>query len=81
MPDVLPSASSRSSAEKDACIAITVHLIYLLLTFGRGKQTIGEEYTDVIPASLAKHGVLSRKVGRSPEGLRAEQTRIRGKQP
>lgn len=36
-------------------IDLSVRAAYLILTLGRGKQTLGEEYTDITPyASNAK---------------------------
>ncbi|WWC59958.1 uncharacterized protein I303_102521 [Kwoniella dejecticola CBS 10117] len=45
-------AGTRWLARKQLIIDLLVKGVYLSLTFGRGHQTIGEEYTDILPFHL-----------------------------
>lgn len=38
-------------AQKQMIIELFIKGIYLSLTLGRGSQTLGEEYTDILPYS------------------------------
>lgn len=42
-------AGTRWLAHKQTVIDVAVRAAYLMLTLGRGRQTLGEEYTDVMP--------------------------------
>lgn len=43
-------------------VDLAVRAAYLLLTFGRGKQTLGEEYTDILPMRRRTKQLPSRSV-------------------
>jgi len=43
-------AGTRWLANKQTIVDLLVKAVYLSLTFGRGSQTLGEEYTDVLPS-------------------------------
>ncbi|KAK8861322.1 hypothetical protein IAR55_002141 [Kwoniella newhampshirensis] len=55
-------AGTRWLAHKQTVVDLLVKAIYLTLTFGRGSQTLGEEYTDILPYSTRR--------GRSPSQRR-----------
>ncbi|BEI80225.1 hypothetical protein CcaverHIS002_0107540 [Cutaneotrichosporon cavernicola] len=44
-------AGTRWLAHKQTIVDLAVRAVYLLLTFGRGRQTLGEEYTDIMPVA------------------------------
>ncbi|WVQ94313.1 hypothetical protein IAU59_001392 [Kwoniella sp. CBS 9459] len=47
-------AGTRWLAHKQLLIDLLVKAVYLSLTFGRGSQTIGEEYTDILPLASSR---------------------------
>ncbi|TXT11039.1 hypothetical protein VHUM_01790 [Vanrija humicola] len=47
------AAGTRWLAARQTIVDLAVRAVYLLLTFGRGYQTLGEEYTDVLPTVRA----------------------------
>ncbi|GMK54702.1 hypothetical protein CspeluHIS016_0112880 [Cutaneotrichosporon spelunceum] len=44
-------AGTRWLAHKQTIVDLAVRAVYLLLTLGRGRQTLGEEYTDILPVA------------------------------
>lgn len=54
---------TRWLAHRQTIVNILVRLVYLALTFGRGNQTFGEEYTDILPYHAGERRIASRKVG------------------
>jgi hypothetical protein len=51
---VLTCPGTRWLAHKQTIIDIVVKGLYLFLTFGRGSQTLGEEYTDILPFARSR---------------------------
>ncbi|WWC68965.1 uncharacterized protein I206_102901 [Kwoniella pini CBS 10737] len=54
-------AGTRWLARKQLIIDLLVKGVYLSLTFGRGIQTIGEEYTDILPFHSRRGKLPSKK--------------------
>ncbi|WWD16776.1 hypothetical protein CI109_101208 [Kwoniella shandongensis] len=54
-------AGTRWLAHKQTIIDLLVKAVYLTLTFGRGSQTLGEEYTDILPFSTRRGRAPSKK--------------------
>lgn len=59
-------AGSRWLLSKQHWVDLVVRTAYLLLLFGRGQRTLGEEYTDILPVR-AGSGRLSRRVSSRPK--------------
>ena len=59
---VLSSLGTRWLAQRLTIVDLLVRAVYLGLTFGRGAQTLGEEYTDILPCAPAHRRLPSRKV-------------------
>ncbi|KAL1410192.1 peroxisome biogenesis factor 10 [Vanrija albida] len=55
------AAGTRWLAARQTIVDLAVRAVYLLLTFGRGYQTLGEEYTDVLPTVRARQLPPSRR--------------------
>lgn len=53
---------TRWLAQKQMIIDLLVKAIYLSLTLGRGSQTLGEEYTDILPYSPGRKPPPSKTV-------------------
>lgn len=49
-------------AQKQMIIELLIKGIYLSLTLGRGSQTLGEEYTDILPYSPRRKSSPSKTV-------------------
>ncbi|TYJ53534.1 hypothetical protein B9479_005803 [Cryptococcus floricola] len=54
-------AGTRWLAHKQTLVDLLVRGVYLTLTFGRGSQTLGEEYTDILPYSTRRRNLPSRR--------------------
>ncbi|WVQ73875.1 hypothetical protein IAR50_003456 [Cryptococcus sp. DSM 104548] len=54
-------AGTRWLAHKQTLVDLLVRGVYLSLTFGRGSQTLGEEYTDILPYSTRRRTLPSRR--------------------
>ena len=55
-------SGTRWLAHKQTIIDLLVRATYLCLTFGRGAQTLGEEYTDILPYAVRSRRLPSRQV-------------------
>ncbi|WVQ83554.1 hypothetical protein IAT38_005695 [Cryptococcus sp. DSM 104549] len=54
-------AGTRWLAHKQLIVDVLVKAVYLTLTFGRGSQTLGEEYTDILPYSNRRSRLPSKR--------------------
>ncbi|RSH94390.1 peroxisome bioproteinsis factor 10 [Saitozyma podzolica] len=54
-------AGTRWLAHKQTAVDLIVRATYLVLTLGRGAQTLGEEYTDITPYATTRRNFPSRR--------------------
>jgi peroxin-10 len=59
---LLTCLGTRWLAHKQTAVDLVVRATYLILTLGRGAQTLGEEYTDITPYATTRRNFPSRRV-------------------